>query len=289
MHTIIARYPRLGSIRKYRRFLGAAALLGATAATAYGQESQPIDARGDTWVEFGVALGTRGIAVTGGSDLDSIPPQEFLGLRAFVGKNLGSHFRLGVGAMIWAGEVHRSSGATLAVIGTARLYLMPQRGLSIRAGLGYVKQGGEFLGVDAHLSGPAILVGMGYDFGLGSSSTLGLYFEALYVPRSSVSGTGADGFAVLEQLLDEKAVVIVFSGQGQVKEAVRAMRRGAENFLTKPVELDHPAEAVERAAEKAERSHELRVMRQRHPRIHGRRSGPFPLRWKDEAVDNLVL
>ncbi len=71
---------------------------------------------------------------------------------------------------------------------------------------------------------------------------------------------GIDGFAVLEQLAQEKAVVIVFSGQGQIQEAVRAMRRGAENFLTKPIELEHLAQAIERAVEKAELVRELRQL-----------------------------
>ncbi len=71
---------------------------------------------------------------------------------------------------------------------------------------------------------------------------------------------GIDGFAVLEQLSQEKAVVIVFSGQGQIQEAVRAMRRGAENFLTKPIELEHLAQAIERAVEKAQMVRELRKL-----------------------------
>ena len=64
---------------------------------------------------------------------------------------------------------------------------------------------------------------------------------------------GIDGFAVLERLWQEKAVVIVFSGQGQIKEAVRAMRRGAENFLTKPIELEHLAQAIQQLTTTANR------------------------------------
>lgn len=81
----------------------------------------------------------------------------FAGMRAFVGTNLSNYFQSGIGTMIWVGEVNRSSGATLAVLGIARLYLMPQQGLSVRAGIGYVNHGGKFLNVDAELSGHAAL------------------------------------------------------------------------------------------------------------------------------------
>ena len=61
----------------------------------------------------------------------------------------------------------------------------------------------------------------------------------------------ASGLDVLGQLTDERAVVIMLTGQGDVETAVEAMKRGAENFLTKPVELAHLGAATERALEKA--------------------------------------
>jgi DNA-binding NtrC family response regulator len=59
------------------------------------------------------------------------------------------------------------------------------------------------------------------------------------------------GFDVLARLKDLQPVVIMITGHGDVPLAVRAMQEGAENFLPKPVELEHLAVAAERALEKA--------------------------------------
>ena len=59
------------------------------------------------------------------------------------------------------------------------------------------------------------------------------------------------GFDVLERLAEEEPVVIMVTGHGDVPLAVKAMQMGAENFLTKPVELAHLGAASERAIEKA--------------------------------------
>jgi DNA-binding NtrC family response regulator len=59
------------------------------------------------------------------------------------------------------------------------------------------------------------------------------------------------GFDVLRTLAPEDPVVIMITGGGDVAKAVEAMQLGAENFLTKPVELPHLAVVVERATEKA--------------------------------------
>ncbi|HUF28105.1 MAG TPA: sigma-54 dependent transcriptional regulator [Gemmatimonadaceae bacterium] len=59
------------------------------------------------------------------------------------------------------------------------------------------------------------------------------------------------GFDVLGRLRDHQPVVIMITGHGDVPLAVRAMQEGAENFLTKPIELPHLAVAAERALEKA--------------------------------------
>jgi DNA-binding NtrC family response regulator len=61
---------------------------------------------------------------------------------------------------------------------------------------------------------------------------------------------GMDGLEVLERLRGSDTAVIMLTGDAQVPLAVQAMRNGAENFLVKPVDLDHLAAAAERAAEK---------------------------------------
>ena len=59
------------------------------------------------------------------------------------------------------------------------------------------------------------------------------------------------GFDVLARLREEQPVVIMMTGHADVPLAVRAMQEGAENFLTKPVELAHLAGAAARALEKS--------------------------------------
>ena len=61
----------------------------------------------------------------------------------------------------------------------------------------------------------------------------------------------ADGLVVLERLRREGAAVILLTGQGDIETAVKAMQLGAENFLTKPVDMAHLAAAIARVAEKA--------------------------------------
>jgi DNA-binding NtrC family response regulator len=59
------------------------------------------------------------------------------------------------------------------------------------------------------------------------------------------------GFEVLDKIREYEPVVIMMTGHGDVQQAVEAMQLGAENFLTKPIELDHLSVVAERALEKA--------------------------------------
>ena len=60
------------------------------------------------------------------------------------------------------------------------------------------------------------------------------------------------GFEVLAAIREDNPVVIVVTAYGDVEMAVDALHKGAENFLTKPVDLSHLAAAAERALEKAQ-------------------------------------
>jgi len=62
---------------------------------------------------------------------------------------------------------------------------------------------------------------------------------------------GMDGIEVLENLRQRDAAVILLTGEVDVPTAVRAMQLGAENFLTKPVDMEHLAAATARVADKA--------------------------------------
>ena len=60
---------------------------------------------------------------------------------------------------------------------------------------------------------------------------------------------GMDGMEALEHLRQRQACVLLLTAQNDVPTAVRAMQLGAENFLTKPVDMAHLAAAVARAAD----------------------------------------
>lgn len=60
------------------------------------------------------------------------------------------------------------------------------------------------------------------------------------------------GFDVLERTREQRPVVIMVTGHGDIPLAVQAMQGGAEGFLTKPVELAHLGAVVDRALEKAQ-------------------------------------
>jgi DNA-binding NtrC family response regulator len=72
---------------------------------------------------------------------------------------------------------------------------------------------------------------------------------------------GAGGLEILERMRAQGASVILLTGQGDIETAVRAMQLGAENFLTKPVDLHHLAAATARVAEKARLTRQNALLR----------------------------
>ncbi len=72
------------------------------------------------------------------------------------------------------------------------------------------------------------------------------------------------GFDVLAHIRDANPVVIMVTGFGDVALAVQAMQNGAENFLTKPVDLAHLGAVAERAFEKARLRQMNRYLASRH-------------------------
>ena len=73
----------------------------------------------------------------------------------------------------------------------------------------------------------------------------------------------ASGLVVLERLRRENGAVILLTGQGDIQTAVRAMQLGAENFLTKPVDMNHLAVATARVVEKVRLSRQNALLRSR--------------------------
>jgi two-component system, NtrC family, response regulator AtoC len=65
------------------------------------------------------------------------------------------------------------------------------------------------------------------------------------------------GIEVLEQLVTRDAAVILFTGHGDIRTAVQAMQLGAEDFLTKPVDMPHLIAVIERTAQNVQMRREI--------------------------------
>ncbi len=74
---------------------------------------------------------------------------------------------------------------------------------------------------------------------------------------------GMDGVALLARLAQDApgAAVIILTGQGTVESAVQAMKQGAYDYLTKPVDPARLQILVERAVERAEAVREVHLLR----------------------------
>jgi DNA-binding NtrC family response regulator len=68
---------------------------------------------------------------------------------------------------------------------------------------------------------------------------------------TDVNMPGMDGIALMQELHQSTpgVGVIVMTGYSTVEKAVEAMRLGAEDYLTKPLRIDHLLGAVERILE----------------------------------------
>jgi DNA-binding NtrC family response regulator len=76
---------------------------------------------------------------------------------------------------------------------------------------------------------------------------------------------GLDGIAFMEKAKSALpgAVFVVMTAFGTIHSAVAAVKKGAENYLTKPLEYEALSAVVERAMEKARLFHETRRLRDR--------------------------
>lgn len=68
---------------------------------------------------------------------------------------------------------------------------------------------------------------------------------------SDLDMPGIDGLKLLEKigLMDKRVPLIVITGQGTIESAVQAMKSGAYDFVTKPVNLDRLGLLIEKALE----------------------------------------
>jgi DNA-binding NtrC family response regulator len=69
------------------------------------------------------------------------------------------------------------------------------------------------------------------------------------------------GIEVLKQLCAHDAAVILLTGHGDIETAVQAMRIGAEDFLTKPVDMAHLTAVIERTGQNARTRFEVERLR----------------------------
>jgi DNA-binding NtrC family response regulator len=78
-----------------------------------------------------------------------------------------------------------------------------------------------------------------------------------------------DGMQLIEEVQKRRlpVAIIVSTGYGGIEEAVRAMRLGATDFLTKPIDLDHLQLVVRRALRERELQDEVASLREQ---LHGR-------------------
>ena len=96
----------------------------------------------------------------------------------------------------------------------------------------------------------ALLEKSGYEVGRASDGHEGLELHEAHghdVVLLDLELPDLSGMEVLEQLRTRDASVILFTGYGDIESAVQAMQLGAEDFLTKPVDLPHLIVVIERA------------------------------------------
>src|SRR5438445_5438269 len=82
---------------------------------------------------------------------------------------------------------------------------------------------------------------------------------------TDVKMPGLDGIAFMEKARAAApgAVFVVMTAFGTISSAVDAVKKGAENYLTKPLEYEALAAVVERAVEKSRLLQETRRLRDR--------------------------
>jgi FixJ family two-component response regulator len=109
---------------------------------------------------------------------------------------------------------------------------------------------------------------LGYDVVRAATGQQGLDGFASQEPDVSILDLrlpDIDGMQILEIMRRKRALVILLTGYGDIATAVRAMQLGAENFLTKPVDLPHLVATVEHAIEKLDLRRENVRLRQLVP------------------------
>ena len=99
------------------------------------------------------------------------------------------------------------------------------------------------------------LIGLGYrtNTAYDGQAALTLFRKSTFhVVLTDLQMPGIDGMDLLSGIkkIDARCVVVVITGFGTVESAVKAIREGAYDFITKPIKLDQVEIVVSRALEK---------------------------------------
>ncbi len=112
----------------------------------------------------------------------------------------------------------------------------------------------------------AWLEGQGYQAGGAASGAEALEKVRRFRPAVVLADLvmpGMDGLALLRSLQEEApfAVPILLTGQGSIETAVQAMKAGAYDYLTKPVEFPRLALLLEKAVDRSRLGREVALLR----------------------------
>ncbi len=109
---------------------------------------------------------------------------------------------------------------------------------------------------------------VGYDCVIATSGSEGfkkIETEDWDVILTDLKMADLDGMAIVRKAREEtpEAEVVVITGHGDVKTAVEAIKLGAANYLTKPVELGELRAIVDKAAERVRLARDNRELKRR--------------------------
>ncbi|MGH7425065.1 MAG: sigma-54-dependent transcriptional regulator, partial [Candidatus Methylomirabilales bacterium] len=120
----------------------------------------------------------------------------------------------------------------------------------------------------------ALLANWGYEVEEASNGEEALQKAVAFLPAVIVADLvmpGLDGLGLLKAVQEELpfAAVIMLTGHGTIETAVAAMKQGAYDYLTKPVEVPRLRVLIQRALEKGEALREVTLLRRRLKEVWG--------------------
>ena len=114
----------------------------------------------------------------------------------------------------------------------------------------------------------AFLGGEGHEVAVAATGARGLDLVRSFRPDLLILDVrlpDADGLDLLAQLTagDDPPAIVIITAHGTMETAIEAMRRGAFDYLTKPLDLDEAKLTVDRALHTRQLSHEVVRLRQK--------------------------